>query len=147
MNTSCVCVQKFAGCLFKLSTLLFGYNIWNDFILVTFSYDILDIHVILSSIMDARWMKTCNDKMTSAFLLSHHCLLVKCTINIWLQLFAWRIWNNILLLKSITNCLKHLIIDFLVVKDKISVSEWCMTITLKWYYVNLIKKSICINWI
>jgi hypothetical protein len=30
--------------------------------IVTFSNDILDIHVILSSIMDAIWMKTCNEK-------------------------------------------------------------------------------------
>ncbi len=54
----------------------------HHFILVTFSYDILDIHVILLSIMDILWMKTCNEKMTSTFLLPRHCLLVESTINI-----------------------------------------------------------------
>jgi hypothetical protein len=29
---------------------------------LTFSNDILDIHVTLSLIMDAIWMKTCNEK-------------------------------------------------------------------------------------
>jgi hypothetical protein len=56
------------------------------FILVTFSYGILDINVILSSIMDAIWMKTYNEKITSAFLLPSHHLLAKCTINILLQI-------------------------------------------------------------
>jgi hypothetical protein len=57
-------------------------NILNHFILVTFSNDILDIHVILSSIMDAIWMKMCNEKTMLSFLLPHHHLLIKCTINI-----------------------------------------------------------------
>jgi len=48
--------------------LLFSY-IFNDFILITFSNDILDIHVTLSSIMDAIWMKNCNEIMMSSFLL------------------------------------------------------------------------------
>jgi hypothetical protein len=30
MSTSCVCVQKFTGCLFKLSTLLFGIRAGSD---------------------------------------------------------------------------------------------------------------------
>jgi hypothetical protein len=47
--------------------IIFSY-IWNDFILVTFSYDILNIHIILSSIIDSIWMKTCNEKTTSSFL-------------------------------------------------------------------------------
>ncbi len=93
-----------------------------SFILITFSYDILDIHVILSSIVNAIWMKTCTEKTTSAFLLSHYRLLIKCTINIWLQLFTRRIWSNILLLQSISSRLGHLVIDFLVAKDKISSS-------------------------
>jgi hypothetical protein len=48
--------------------LLFSY-ILNDFVLITFSNDISDIHVTLSSIMDAIWMKTCNEIMMSSFLL------------------------------------------------------------------------------
>jgi hypothetical protein len=39
----------------------------NDIILVTFSNDILDIHVILSSIMDALWMKNYNEKTMLSF--------------------------------------------------------------------------------
>ncbi len=99
----------------------FSY-IWNDFILFTFSYDISDIHVILSSTMDGIWMKTYNAKPLSTFLLSRHHLLVKCTTKIWLQHFTHKIWSNIQLLYSITSRLKHLIIDFLVVNDKISFS-------------------------
>jgi hypothetical protein len=83
----------------------------------------LNIDIILSSIMDAIWIETCNEKMTSTFMLPHHCLLVKCTINIWQQLFTCRIWSNILLLQSITSHLENLIIDFLVAKDKISSNE------------------------
>jgi len=66
---------------------LHGYSlviIWNDFILITFSNDNLDIHVILSSIMDAIGMKTYDEKMMSSFMLSHHHMLVKCITNIWL---------------------------------------------------------------
>jgi hypothetical protein len=97
--------------------------IWNDFILVTFSYDILDIQVILSSIVDAIWMKTCNKKIALNFLLPHHRLLVKCNTNIWLQPFTLKIWSNIQLLQSIISCLRHIVIDFLVAKDKIFSSE------------------------
>ncbi len=49
--------------------ILFYYYILNDFILITFSNDILDIHITLSSIMDAIWMKICNEIMMSSFLL------------------------------------------------------------------------------
>jgi hypothetical protein len=64
---------------------LFFSHILIDFILIKFSNDILDIHVILSSIMDAMWMKICNERMMSSFLLSRHYLLVKCNIKyIWL---------------------------------------------------------------
>jgi hypothetical protein len=69
-------------CPCHLHSHLLNY-IWSDLILVTFSYDILDIHVILSSIMDAIWMKTCNEKITSSFLLSFHCLLIKCPTNLY----------------------------------------------------------------
>jgi len=72
------------------------------FILVTFSNDILDVHVTLSSIMDAIWMKTCNEKKMSSFILPCYNLLVKCTINIYdYKFFPHRIWSNILWLKSI----------------------------------------------
>jgi hypothetical protein len=40
------------------------------------SNDILDIHVTLSSITDVIWMKNCNEKSLSSFLLARHRLLV-----------------------------------------------------------------------
>jgi hypothetical protein len=96
-------------------------------------------------------MKTCNEKMTLTFLLSRHHILIKCTINIWLQLFTCRIWNNILLLHSITNNLRHLVIDFLVANDKISFNgyalflnnyRWaCSQAPLKWISI---KHNICL---
>jgi hypothetical protein len=61
-------------------------HIWNDIVLVTFSNVILDIHVSLSSIMDAIWIKTCNEKMMSFFLLTCHRLL-KCIRIIWPKFF------------------------------------------------------------
>lgn len=99
------------------------------------TYYFAHIHVILSSIMDAIWMNTCNGKTTSTFLLSHQCLLVT---TIWLQLFTYRIWNNILVLQSIISHLRHLIIDFLVPKDNISSngslsSFWASTDKRQWW--------------
>jgi hypothetical protein len=38
----------------------------NDFILSTFPNDILNIHIILSSIMDVIWVKTYNEKQMSS---------------------------------------------------------------------------------
>jgi hypothetical protein len=66
----------------------------------------------------------CNEKTTSAFLLPRHRLLIKGTTNIWLKKFTHKIWNNILLLQSIISCLEHLIIKFLVAKDKIFLMLW-----------------------
>jgi hypothetical protein len=82
--------------------------------------------------MDAIWMKTYNGKITSSFLLSHHQILAEWTTNIWLQLFTHKIWSNILLLHLITSCLKHLIIDFLVAKDKISFNDWWKNSFICW---------------
>jgi hypothetical protein len=62
----------------------------------------------------------CNEKITSAFLLPHHRLLIKGTTNIWLKKFT----HKILLFQSIISCLEHLIIKFLVTKDKIFLMLW-----------------------
>jgi hypothetical protein len=66
-------------------------HIWNDFILVMFSNDILNFHVILSLIIDATWMKIGNEIAMSSFLLSRYHLLIKCTTNIRLQHFPHKI--------------------------------------------------------
>jgi len=94
-------------------------------------------HHQMSSFMDVIWMKIYNETMMSSFLLLHHHVLVKCTINIWLQLFPHRIWSKILWLQSICNHLKHLIIDFLVAKDKILSCEsygWCSCNTSTFFF-------------
>jgi hypothetical protein len=89
-----------------------------------FSNDILNIHIILSSTIDAIWMKTHNEKMMSSFLLPHHCLLVKYISNIWLQLL-FHIGYEVISYdyNELCSCLEHLIIDFLVAKNKITFSE------------------------
>jgi len=98
-------------------------HILNDFILVIVSHDILDIHITLSSIMDAIWMKTYNKKMISSFVLPHHYLLIKCIINIWLQVFYIGFEITFYDYSQLCSHLGHLVIDFLVVKDKIPFSE------------------------
>jgi hypothetical protein len=39
-------------------------------------------HIFALKVIDAIWMKICNEKMISSFLLSHHHLLSNCTTNI-----------------------------------------------------------------
>ncbi len=39
-------------------------------ILVKFSDDILDMHIVLSSIMNVIWMKTCNEKKIIFFIIT-----------------------------------------------------------------------------
>jgi hypothetical protein len=67
-------------------------------------------------------MKISNEKMMSSFLLSHHHLLVKCTTNVYYNFF--HIGFEIIFYDYTQLCshLKHLVIDFLVAKDKIPFS-------------------------
>jgi len=66
-------------------------NIWNDFIIITFSNDILNIHVILLSIMDVAMKKWRHPPITMSSSISqmHHYLYDY-------NFFPHRIWNNIL---------------------------------------------------
>jgi len=89
-----------------------------------FSNDILDIHVTLSSIMDIIWMKICNEIMISSFLLPHHYLLIKCITNIWLQCFSHKIWVIAYDYSQLCSHLGHLVIDFLVAKNRISCRDF-----------------------
>jgi hypothetical protein len=71
--------------------------------------------------MNAIWMKTCNQKTLLSFLSSHHDLLVKCTINLCDYNFFHTGFEVISYdYNQLCNCLKHLVVDFLFAKDKIS---------------------------
>jgi len=96
--------------------------------MVTFSNDILDIHVTLSSIVDPYGWKFRMKKNIILFITSHH-LLVKCTTNLWLKHFTHRIWNNILWLLQWYNSSRHLVINFLIAKDKIYLTKWKLFVT------------------
>jgi len=61
--------------------------------------------------------------MILSFLLSCHYLLIKCIINIWLQVFHIGLEVTSYDYNQLCSHLGHLIIDFLVVKDRIASSE------------------------
>ncbi len=69
-------------------------------------------------------------------MLSHHRLLVKCTINIWLQLLHVGFEIISYYYSQYTSYSRHLIIDFLVAKDKISsnVTMLLIFISLKQWF-------------
>jgi len=73
----------------------------------------------LSIIDDAIWMKIYIKKTMSSLLLSHH-LLVKCITNIYNYNF-FHIGFEIIFYNysQLCNCLEHLLIDFLLAKEKI----------------------------
>jgi hypothetical protein len=61
--------------------------------------------------------------MMSSFLLPCHYLLIKYIINIWLQVFHIEFEVTSYDYSQLCSCLRHLVIDFLVVKDKIPSNE------------------------
>ncbi len=65
-------------------------------------------------------MKTCNAKTMLSFLLSHHDVLVKCTITLCDYNF-FHVWFEVISYdyNQLWSCLEHLIVDFLVATDKI----------------------------
>ncbi len=101
----------------------FFNHIWNDFIIVTFSNDILDIHVILPSIMDVIWMKTCNEKKMSPSY--YHIIIYYWNAPSIYDYNFFHIGFEIIFYdySQLCSCLEHLVIVFLVAKDKIPFSE------------------------
>jgi hypothetical protein len=70
--------------------------------------------------MNTIWMKICNEKIMLSFLPSHHDVLVKCTTNLCDYNF-FHIGFEVISYdyNQLCRCLEHLVVDFLVAKDKI----------------------------